>query len=251
MRPAKSSSSFENRMSPLHWDTPIEKLTIAIVLSAVFCIFAFYSLADAVHEGETERFDIMLMSALHHPGNPADPIGPPWFEELVRDVSALGSNGIALLILAIGAGYLTLTGHRATAGVLFVSIVGGIIMASLLKLGFDRPRPDIFPQHTRVFTSSFPSSHAAVSATVYLTLGALIARSQRLYKVKLFVLTASIIVVFLIGLSRVYLGVHWPSDVLAGWTIGAAWAFIALLLVSSLDSRRLRARLTHGQTKAV
>lgn len=223
--------------SPLHWATPLEKLAIAAVLLIVFFVLAFYSLADAVHEGETARFDQAIITALREPGNLADPLGPPWFEEMMRDFSALGSNGVALLILLFGFGYLRLTGQRDTAILLLVAIVGGIIMASLLKLGFSRPRPELVAPTTRVFTSSFPSSHAAVSATVYLTLGALVARVQSSGAVKTYVLAIAMVVVFLIGVSRVYLGVHWPSDVMAGWTVGAAWALATLLVASALDER--------------
>jgi undecaprenyl-diphosphatase len=112
-----------------------------------------------------------------------------------------------------------------------------MMLSTGLKMGFERPRPDLVPHATQVYTASFPSGHAMLSAVTYLTLGALLSRVQRRRRVKAFFLGLALTLTLLIGLSRVYLGVHWPSDVLAGWCIGAAWAslcwFVALQLQRS------------------
>jgi undecaprenyl-diphosphatase len=107
----------------------------------------------------------------------------------------------------------------------------------VLKEFFERPRPDLVPHGAEVFTASFPSGHAMMSAVVYLTLGALLARVETGLRVKAFVLSVSVLLTVLVGISRVYLGVHWPTDVLAGWTVGAAWAVMCWLIARVLQRK--------------
>ena len=107
-----------------------------------------------------------------------------------------------------------------------MATISGAVLSSLLKLGFDRPRPDLVPHLTHVYSASFPSGHAMVSAVVYLTLGTLLTRIVSGIWLKIFVMAVAVLLTGLIGLSRLYLGVHWPSDVLAGWAAGAAWALV-------------------------
>jgi len=96
----------------------------------------------------------------------------------------------------------------------------------VLKDIMDRPRPDLVSHLVDVQTSSFPSGHATLSAVVYLTIGALLAREQPSRGLRFYVMAVAILATMLIGCSRVYLGVHWPTDVLAGWAIGSAWAML-------------------------
>src|SRR5215510_15424411 len=98
---------------------------------------------------------------------------------------------------------------------------GGLVVASLIKDLVARPRPDILMHSVYVSSFSFPSGHAMMSAVTYLTLGALTAREFKRPLLKAYVMALAVIVTLLVGLSRVYLGVHWPSDVLAGWSLGA------------------------------
>jgi undecaprenyl-diphosphatase len=117
------------------------------------------------------------------------------------------------------------------------SVFSGVIVTAVLKDMFQRPRPDLVPHSAYVFTTSFPSGHSMLSAVTYLTLGALIARSHERKRIKFYFLLAAALVTFLVGVSRVYLGVHWPTDVLAGWTAGAAWAMLSWLAARSLQDR--------------
>ena len=191
---------------------------------AFFLLLAgFALLADEVREGETQKFDSAVLSALREPGNPAEPIGPTWFEEAARDVTALGSFSILAPLVLLSALYLVFDGKRRTAGFLLAATISGTMISTGLKMLFDRPRPE-FTQAARVFTASFPSGHALVSAVVYLSLGALLAEQAETPALRRFYFLVAIAMTFVVGLSRIYLGVHYPTDVLAGWLIGAGWA---------------------------
>ncbi|MGO4525694.1 phosphatase PAP2 family protein [Microvirga sp. 2MCAF35] len=199
-----------------------------------FFAWAFIALADEVREGETHALDSYLLLALRDPQNPANPLGPSWVEEAARDITGLGGYAILTMITLAAWVYLLMTRKRGAALLVIFAIVGGMLISTGLKMGFERPRPDLVPHATRVYTASFPSGHAMLSAITYLTLGALLARVEKSRRVSAFLMGLAIIVTLLVGISRVYLGVHWPSDVLAGWAVGAAWAslcwFVALQL---------------------
>ena len=196
--------------------------------------WGFVSLADEVFEGDTLSFDRSILLSLRNPADLSDPIGPSWFEETARDLTGLGGHGILGFITLATIAYLLMTRRSGAALLVLGAIGGGMILSTLLKLGFERPRPDLVPHGMHVYTASFPSGHAMLSATTYLTLGALLARLHQLRRVKAFFLGLAIVLTVMVGLSRIYLGVHWPSDVLAGWCVGAAWAalcwYVALLL---------------------
>ncbi len=196
-------------------------LTLGLAAGAMW---AFAELADEVLERETHAFDEAVLLALRDPADPSDPLGPPWLEELGRDITALGGIGVLSFITLAAAGFLLLQRQGKAALFLVVAIGGGMLLSTLLKLGFDRPRPDLVPHSMGVYTASFPSGHAMLSAITYLTLGALLARMQPGRRLKLYLISLAVLLTVLVGVSRVYLGVHWPSDVLAGWTLGAAWA---------------------------
>ncbi len=137
----------------------------------------------------------------------------------------------------MAAGYLLLTGKKRAALDVVLSIAGGIVLSSLVKAGFDRPRPDLVPHGSQVYTASFPSGHSMMAAVVYLTLGALFSRLRASVRVKAFVLSFSVLLTLLVGVSRVYLGVHWPTDVLGGWAMGAAWALLCWLVTLWLQTQ--------------
>ena len=197
-----------------------------LVTLAVLSLFAwgFVSIAGEVLEGDTEALDRAIMLGLRVPGDLANPLGPGWLEEAARDITGLGGNAVLTLVTLASATYLAMTGKRRAALLLLVAVGGGTLLSTLLKSGFERPRPDLVPHQVRVYTASFPSGHAMISAVTYLTLGSLLARTESRRAVKGFLLGLAVVLTLLVGASRVYLGVHWPSDVLAGWCGGAAWA---------------------------
>lgn len=194
-------------------------------------------LAGEVMEGDARAVDTSLLLFLRDASNPSDPLGPAWFEQAARDFTALGSVGVLTFVTVAVVAFLVLAGRRSAALAVTASIGGGWLMTEALKHGFGRPRPDLVPPGAVVFSSSFPSSHAAMSAVVYLTLGVLLARAQPGYHLKAYPVSVAVLATLLVGVSRVYLAVHWPSDVLAGWTVGAAWVLAWRLAVRWLQGR--------------
>jgi undecaprenyl-diphosphatase len=208
----------------------------ALMLAAASLVL-FAQLTDEVLEGGTHAFDETVLLALRSAADPSDPLGPAWLESLVRDITALGSVGVLTLLSLAAVGFLVLQGKRHLAVLVVAAVGGGMLVSTLTKLGFDRPRPDLVPHGTRVFTTSFPSGHAMMAAVTYLTLGALLARSQPRLRLKLYLIGLAATLTVLVGLSRIYLGVHWPTDVLAGWTLGAAWALGCWAIALWLQAR--------------
>lgn len=204
---------------------------------AAATLWGFVALVDEVLEGEIRDIDSRLLLSLRNPQDVSDPLGPPWLEELMRDITAFGGTGPLAFITLAGMVYLLLRRRRRTALFLFAAIAGGQLLSSLLKAGFDQPRPDLVPHGMHVYTASFPSGHAMMTAIVYLTLAALLARSESRRRLKAFLLLLAAGVTLLVGISRVYLGVHWPSDVLGGWMIGSAWAAGCWTLIVLLQRR--------------
>lgn len=198
---------------------------IAVLLGIGLPLLAFIGIAEEVGEGEARGFDESLLLALRT-GDPADPIGPRWFETSVMDISALGGFAVLALVTLLAIGYLLAVKRWGSALLLLVATLGGTVISESLKMGFNRPRPDLVAHIVETTSMSFPSGHAMLSAVTYLTLGALIARAQEQRRLRGYVLGAAILLTLLIGASRVYLGVHWPTDVLAGWCLGAAWALL-------------------------
>jgi undecaprenyl-diphosphatase len=215
----------------------METIVLVVLGLIAGALWLFIELADAVVEGHTRTIDTALLLAMRTPGNPADPWGPLWLQEVARDFTALGGVAVLSLLTLAVIGYLAMAGKRHAALAVFIAVVGGQILSSLLKLGFHRPRPDLVPHLTHVYTASFPSGHSLMAAVTYLTLGALLASVQASIRIKVFFLTLAAILTVLIGVSRVYLGVHWPSDVVAGWAVGAAWALLCWLVTRWLQRR--------------
>jgi undecaprenyl-diphosphatase len=204
-------------------------------LVPVLGVWVFVELADEVIEGESRRIDEAVLQAFRTPGDLSDPIGPPELEEAMLDITALGGWPVLILVTVAVAGYLLLRRQRRATVFLFVATGGGFLVSSLLKALFARPRPDIVPHLTSVDSPSFPSGHSMLSAVVYLTLGVLLSRMVGDRAIKLYFLGVALGLTFLIGLSRIYAGVHYPSDVLAGWSAGLAWAVLCWLVAGYLQ----------------
>lgn len=200
-------------------------------------IWGFVALAGEVIEGDTQSLDESLLLALRNPADLSDPIGPGWVEEMGRDFTALGGVGVLVLIMLGALGYLLLARRYRAALFAAIAVPGGILLSTVMKMGFDRPRPDLVPHEAMVYTASFPSGHSMMSAVTYLTLAALLIRVQPALRLKAYLLILAILLTLLVGMSRVYLGVHWPTDVLAGWTAGASWAALCWIVMRWMQRR--------------
>lgn len=221
----------------LAWIGERELGTLVALLVAAGGLWLFVELGDEVLEGDTVGVDEALLLAFRTAGDPSDPIGPIWAEELARDITGLGSAGILTVVTLAAVGFLFLQGKRHLALYVVAAVTSGVLVSSVLKLAFDRPRPELVPHGHIVYTASFPSGHAMLSAVTYLTLGALLAGAQSSLRMKAYLLGLAAFLSLLVGVSRVYLGVHWPTDVLAGWTAGAAWALVCWGLANHLRRR--------------
>lgn len=203
---------------------PLRARFPAIVVALAFASWAFIEVAEEVVEGDSAAFDRAILLALHAPGGAMIGPGPAWLTPLARDVTALGGIPVLGLLVAFVAVFLLLAGRRWHALFVPLAAAGGVLASAALKAAFGRPRPDLVPHGDHVVSASFPSGHAMMAAVVYLTLGVLLAQVLTTRAQKAYVMLVAVFVTAAVGLSRVYLGVHWPTDVVAGWMAGAAWA---------------------------
>lgn len=197
-------------------------------------IFAFVKIADEVTDGASRDFDHAAVEFFRHPGAPPAPIGPPWLPEAARDITALGSAGVLTLLTVLVAIALLLQRRHRLVGLLVVSALGATALSNGMKKFFDRDRPDAAYQLMPVSQMSFPSGHSTLSAAIYLLLGLMLAKASTDYRAKGYFIAAAAFITMLVGVTRVYLGAHFPTDVAAGWCVGAAWA-----LGSALIARRI------------
>jgi undecaprenyl-diphosphatase len=215
------------------WRSQSSLLRSVLVITVLLITFSL--IAEEVMEGEPLAFDRTVLLAFRQPSNPSVPIGPPWLHEAARDVTALGSTIVLGIVLFAVVGYMFIARKRAEAWLMLGAVLGGVALNNILKFSFARPRPDLVAPAARVFTPSFPSGHATMSAITYLTLGALLAHTHASRPMRIYFMSLAALLTVLVGLSRVYLGVHYPTDVLAGWCIGTAWAMACWVLMTWLQ----------------
>lgn len=221
------------------WFARTELAVLLAALAAAVGALAFLVVADRVTGGPPGHTDERLIRALREPNDPANPIGPPWVEEVARDVTALGGYAVLTLLVAAVAGYLLLSRRSHAAVFVVAATLGGLLVSNTLKGFYDRPRPAVVPHLSHVSSPSFPSGHAMLSAVVYLTLGALLGRVVEGRWLRVYFLGVAVVLTVLVGVSRVYLGVHYPTDVVGGWAAGVAWAVGCWLAVRHLQRRGL------------
>lgn len=197
------------------------------ILVPAAAALVFLGLALLIVSGRSFSLDTTLIMLFRDAANPAVPIGPAWFQEAVRDMTALGSF-IGLFFMALTATLaLWLCGYRHLAIGLVVSLIAAFLASTGLKIAIARKRPDIVEHAALTFTASFPSGHAFLSAVTLLTIAGFVGLASRRTDIARFCMVMAVVMVGLIGLSRIYLGVHWPSDVLGGWALGIVWSSVA------------------------
>jgi len=199
----------------------------------------FLAIADEVAEGETHALDLAILRGLRVEGRPHTLVGPDWLHVAATDITALGSVTVLGLLILLAFALLASLRRWSEGALLVAGAGGGLLISQGLKQVFGRERPEMAYRAVEAANASFPSGHAMLSAVVFLTLGVLAARFAERRRVKVLAVSAAVLVSLLVGASRVYLGVHWASDVLAGWCVGGAWA-MACWLAAYVIQRRLR-----------
>jgi undecaprenyl-diphosphatase len=212
-----------------------ESLILTAILGALLFAWLFAELADEVLEGERQHLDEQILLSLRQSGDPSKPIGPPWLQTAALDLTALGGTTVVALVNVVALGYLGLRAKWNSFWLMAVSICGGALGNLLMKDLFGRARPSIVPHLAEVSSMSFPSGHSMLAAITYLTIGGMLARAADGVPQKVYILVLSLTITLVIGLTRIYLGVHYPSDVLAGWCAGIAWAIVCLLAAKLLE----------------
>ena len=222
------------------WLTRLERHELAwllVGLSSCVLMLVFLKLSGAVMEGETMAFDKQIVQAFRKADDPSRPIGPAWMASAMMDITALGGPTVLGLMVVAVVGFLVLQGRYWTALFILMTALSGELVSYALKAIFFRPRPSVVPHLREAFSTSFPSGHAMQSAIMYLTLGAMLMRLAERRLTKIYCCTAAMVLTFLVGLSRVYLGVHYPTDVLAGWIVGLFWALLCWLIAQHYEVR--------------
>ena len=205
----------------------LEAQALLIWFALASALWIFFTLGSEIGEGDTSAFDRQLITLLRTSGNSGEPIGPAWFKDSMRDVTALG--GFTFLTLMTIVVVLALLFHRKRreAIILTATAVSAQISIEILKFLYDRPRPALLIPQIRAFTKSFPSGHTAESTAIFLTVATVIASLETKHHTKILAYTVATFAILAVGFSRVYLGMHWPTDVLGGWVLGTAWAAAA------------------------
>jgi len=219
------------------WITRQEAGVLVASLGVLLALLGFIKTVEEVLEGGMGDFDEWLLRLLRRPDNPHVPVGPLWIMEAAQDITALGGRTVLSSVLLSAVGYLALEKRYSAMWLVVVAAGGGGLLSTGMKSLFARGRPDIVPHLVAVGSPSLPSGHAMLAAVIYLTVGALLARFAARRRTKVYCLTVAILVTFLVGSSRVYLGVHYPTDVLAGWCGGFAWALGCWLVARYLQYR--------------
>ena len=210
---------------------------LVALLIVILAIWAFTALVGNVVAGDTLPFDEWAVRSLRRENDLSKPVGPDWLAEISRDLTALGGVAFLSLLTFVVVGYLWLRKMYGAMWLVLLATSGGVLASTLLKNVIDRPRPNVVPHLSMVYTSSFPSGHSMLAAVVYVTLGSLLGRFVPQRPLKAYFLLVGLLLTFLVGVSRVYMGVHYPTDVLAGWAAGLAWALICGLIARFLECR--------------
>jgi undecaprenyl-diphosphatase len=222
-----------------------KEIKVLLILLALFLsVLIFIEIGNSVSEGTTKQFDESIIKYFRVEGHYSEPVGPDFLKETMRDITSLGGETVITLITIFVIGFLLLQKRYDTMWLVLAATVGGALISLGLKELYGRDRPDLIYRLVEVTSLSFPSGHSMMSAIVYLTQAAIVARIQRNRKIRIYILSVALFLTFIIGLSRVYLGVHYPTDVLGGWVIGLAWASFCWFIALYLERKRLKQNIS-------
>lgn len=230
----------------MDWIVSHERAVLAGWLLIVAGTWLFFEVAESVSGGETQAFDERVVRMFRKPDQPQETIGPNWLAQFAREISALGSYSALVLVVSISMLFLSAAEQKIALRTLIGATVSGYAVMMLLKLRFQRPRPEIVPHLADFHSSSFPSGHALMSAVVYVTLGFVLLRVIDNGRVRFVIMFTAILLTTLVGASRVFLGVHFPTDVLAGWSAGLVWSLLWLVGARRWQLRHDQAPLRNG-----
>ena len=224
------SDFISNIRSKIREYFPSEIAFLLLVFTSLITLFVFIEISEAVIEGETRTIDHEILMLMRENPNGSEPIGPERFQYAVRDITSLGSTTILTLVTLFTLFFLYLKREIRSAIYVLSASIGGAVLVQILKFAFSRERPQIITPLVSEITMSFPSGHSAMSAVIYLSLAVLLLRVEQSNKYRIFIISSALIITFLVGLSRIYLGVHYPTDVIAGWMIGLFWALFCWII---------------------
>lgn len=215
-----------------------KEFVFALVISTMaVCMWLFYELATRAPRGEFLEAENRLIRSLRHADDPNQLIGPPWLAEFARDITALGGGSVLTVLTLLILGFLLISRRPRTALLVLLATLGGWGLNAGLKEMFGRERPSVVPHLMIEHSASFPSGHSMISSIFYLTMGSILAQTMARRREKIYLIHAALLLAFAIGCSRVYLGVHYPTDVLAGWAGGTAWALLCWSVAFWLQER--------------
>lgn len=222
-----------------------EVAAVIALLIIALGVFVFVRLADNLPQIDGEGFDWLVLGAVRPiAGDPSMPWGPWWLHEAAMDISSLGGISVLGLFALIALGFLLMSAKRLSALLLVVGLAGGVFLSEGLKAVFDRARPPQAYQVVDTLNASFPSGHALLSTVFYLSVGVMMTRAFPRRRFKAYAIGVGIVIALLIGLTRIYLGAHWASDVFGGWSVGAAWAMLLWLVAYAAERRQ---RVNHSR----
>ena len=215
-----------------------EIAAVSALFIATLGVMTFVELADDMTEADGRAFDQAVLEAFRPGATPADPWGPGWLETAALDLTALGGTAVLTLFAIIVLGFLILQRKRLSALLLVLGLAGGVALSEGLKAVFGRERPPEDLQAVETLNASFPSGHSLLSAVFYLSIGVMLTRAFAQKRFKAYIIGVAVMLTLIVGLTRVYLAAHWATDVLAGWSVGAAWAMALWLVAYGIQRRQ-------------
>lgn len=216
-----------------HINPPITTLIVTIgVVGLASCLSISFILAwlfEEVLEKEAFGFDTAWLYWLHGYTNPS-------LDAVMLTITQLGDPSVVVIIVTVTLGMLWLQNHRSEAKIFAIACLGAVILNSGMKLFFAKPRPHLFPSLISETSFSFPSGHALGSLVMYGFLAYLL--SSHFPKFSQFIYALAVVTIAAIGLSRIYIGVHWPTDIIAGYGVGYIWLILCITMLK-LQTRQV------------